>query len=32
VNLILFEPDEIAHPLRRNDPRAGHLLRVLRRH
>lgn len=32
MNLILFEPDEIAHPLRRNDPRAGHLLRVLRRH
>jgi RsmE family RNA methyltransferase len=32
VNLILFEPDEIAHPLPRSDPRAGHLLRVLRRH
>jgi len=31
VNLILFEPDEIAHPLARSDPRAGHLLRVLRR-
>jgi RsmE family RNA methyltransferase len=31
VNLILFEPDEIAHPLPRGDARAGHLLRVLRR-
>ena len=32
MNLILFEPDEIAHPLSRSDPRARHLLRVLRRH
>jgi RsmE family RNA methyltransferase len=31
VNLILFEPDEIGHPLPRGDARAGHLLRVLRR-
>lgn len=31
MNLILFEPDEIAHPLPRSDPRAEHLLRVLGR-
>ena len=31
MNLILFEPDEIGHPLPRGDARAGHLLRVLRR-
>ena len=31
MNLILFEADEIGHPLARSDPRAGHLLRVLRR-
>jgi RsmE family RNA methyltransferase len=31
VNLILFEADEIGRPLARSDPRAGHLLRVLRR-
>jgi len=32
VNLILFEPAEIAAPLPRRDPRAVHLLDVLRRH
>jgi len=31
VNLILFESDEIAVPLPRTDPRAGHVLNVLRR-
>jgi RsmE family RNA methyltransferase len=31
VNLILFEPGEIDRPLPRSDPRAVHLLRVLRR-
>ena len=31
MNLILFEPAEIALPLPRLDPRALHLLRVLRR-
>jgi 16S rRNA (uracil1498-N3)-methyltransferase len=31
VNLILFEPAEAAAPLPRTDPRAGHLLDVLRR-
>jgi RsmE family RNA methyltransferase len=31
VNLILFEADEIAHPLPRSDPRAEHLLHVLGR-
>jgi 16S rRNA (uracil1498-N3)-methyltransferase len=31
VNLILFEPSEIARPLPRTDPRAQHLLDVLRR-
>jgi RsmE family RNA methyltransferase len=31
VNLILFEPDEVARPLARGDPRAAHLLEVLRR-
>jgi 16S rRNA (uracil1498-N3)-methyltransferase len=31
VNLILFEPDEIGPPLPRSDPRAVHLLTVLRR-
>jgi 16S rRNA (uracil1498-N3)-methyltransferase len=31
VNLILFEPGEIGSPLARADPRAIHLLRVLRR-
>lgn len=31
VNLILFEPDEIARPLPRRDRRAHHLLEVLRR-
>jgi 16S rRNA (uracil1498-N3)-methyltransferase len=31
MNLILFEADEIGRPLARSDPRAGHLLRVLRR-
>lgn len=31
VNLILFEPAETAVPLPRSDPRAGHLLDVLRR-
>jgi RsmE family RNA methyltransferase len=31
VNLILFEPAETVQPLARSDPRAEHLLRVLRR-
>lgn len=31
MNLILFEPHEIAAPLPRSDPRARHLLDVLRR-
>jgi 16S rRNA (uracil1498-N3)-methyltransferase len=31
VNLILFEPDEIARPLLLTDPRARHVLEVLRR-
>ncbi len=31
MNLILFEPDETARPLPRTDPRAQHLLDVLRR-
>lgn len=31
VNLILFDPAEIAAPLPRSDPRAAHLLDVLRR-
>jgi len=31
VNLILFEPGEVDRPLPRSDPRAVHLLRVLRR-
>jgi 16S rRNA (uracil1498-N3)-methyltransferase len=31
VNLILFEPAEISAPLSRTDPRATHLLDVLRR-
>lgn len=31
VNLILFEPAETTAPLPRSDPRAGHLLDVLRR-
>ncbi len=31
MNLILFEPAEIASPLPRGDPRAVHLLEVLRR-
>ena len=31
MNLILFEPDEIGHPLPCGDARAEHLLRVLRR-
>lgn len=31
MNLILFEPAEIAVPLSRSDPRAAHLLEVLRR-
>ncbi|HEY5079101.1 MAG TPA: RsmE family RNA methyltransferase [Opitutaceae bacterium] len=31
MNLILFEPDEIGSPLERADPRAIHILRVLRR-
>jgi 16S rRNA (uracil1498-N3)-methyltransferase len=31
VNLILFEPGEFDSPLSRGDPRAIHLLRVLRR-
>lgn len=31
MNLILFEPAEVQHPLPRTDPRAAHLLEVLRR-
>ena len=31
MNLILFEPDEVARPLARGDARAAHLLEVLRR-
>lgn len=31
MNLILFEPTETASPLSRRDPRAAHLLEVLRR-
>ena len=31
MNLILFEPTEIAQPLARHDRRADHILRVLRR-
>jgi len=31
VNLILFQPEEIAQPLPRNDARAEHILGVLRR-
>ncbi len=31
MNLVLFEPDETARPLARGDPRARHLLQVLRR-
>jgi 16S rRNA (uracil1498-N3)-methyltransferase len=31
VNLILFEPDEIGRPLPLSDPRARHVLEVLRR-
>ena len=31
MNLILFEPAELAAPLPRSDPRAAHLLNVLRR-
>ena len=31
MNLVLFEPAEIHQPLPRSDPRAEHLLRVLRR-
>ena len=31
MNLILFEPAEVAHPLPRTDPRAVHLLEILRR-
>jgi 16S rRNA U1498 N3-methylase RsmE len=31
VNLILFEADETARPLSRQDPRAVHLLEILRR-
>ncbi len=32
VNIILFHPHEVEHPLARRDPRAVHLLEVLRRH
>ena len=32
MNLVLFEPAEISLPLPRTDPRALHLLEVLRRH
>lgn len=32
MNLILFDPGEIGRPLPRSDPRALHLLSVLRRH
>ncbi|MBC7365356.1 MAG: 16S rRNA (uracil(1498)-N(3))-methyltransferase, partial [Undibacterium sp.] len=31
MNLILFEPAEIAAPLPRTDPRAEHILKILRR-
>jgi 16S rRNA (uracil1498-N3)-methyltransferase len=31
VNLVLFEPSELAAPLPRTDPRAAHILTVLRR-
>jgi len=31
VNLILFEPAEVAVPLPRTDPRAEHIIKVLRR-
>ena len=31
MNLILFDPDETVRPLPRSDPRARHLLEVLRR-
>ncbi|MGA2692304.1 MAG: RsmE family RNA methyltransferase [Opitutaceae bacterium] len=31
MNLILFEPGEIGSPLARSDPRARHLLEILRR-
>lgn len=31
VNLLLFQPDELARPLPSDDPRAVHLVRVLRR-
>jgi len=31
VNLVLFTPEEISRPLPRNDPRALHLLSVLKR-
>lgn len=31
MNLILFEPPELTVPLPRNDPRAEHILKVLRR-
>jgi 16S rRNA (uracil1498-N3)-methyltransferase len=31
LNLILFEPGEIGHPLSRADPRAAHIADVLRR-
>jgi 16S rRNA (uracil1498-N3)-methyltransferase len=31
LNLILFEPGEIGHPLSRADPRAVHIAKVLRR-
>ena len=31
VNLILFEPDDLVRPLPRTDPRARHVLEVLRR-
>lgn len=32
MNLLLFSPEETTRPLPRPDPRAQHLLRVLRRH
>jgi 16S rRNA (uracil1498-N3)-methyltransferase len=31
VNLVLFDPDELGMPLLRSDPRAMHILEVLRR-
>ena len=31
MNLILFEPDEVTRPLPQDDPRARHILEVLRR-